>query len=185
MATTTRQLTYDDLANIVTERESDRLELIDGVVYVTPAPRPVHQLIVTNLIWLLRPVIRGQRLGLLYASPVDVRLSPHDVVQPDVLFIEQERLSILTDVAIEGPPDLVVEILSPGTRGRDLGAKRDLYARTGVREYWLIDPDARTIEVLALRAGRYETIAPDAAGTFHSALLPGLAVDPDVVFDLD
>src|SRR5690349_10292687 len=129
MAPTIQKLTYDALASIVTERESDRIELIDGVAYVTPAPRPVHQLIVTNLMGILLPVVRGRRLGMLYASPVDVRLSPHDLVQPDLLFIARDRLSIMTDVAIEGPPDLVAEILSPGTRERDLGVKRDLYAR--------------------------------------------------------
>jgi Uma2 family endonuclease len=185
MATTIQKLTYDVLASIVTERESDRIELIDGVAYVTPAPRPVHQLIVTNLIGILLPVIRGRRLGMLYASPVDVRLSAHDLVQPDLLFIARDRLSIMTDVAIEGPPDLVVEILSPGTRERDLGAKRDLYARAGVREYWVIDPEARTIAMLGLYDGRYEAIPADAAELVQSALLPGLAVDPAAVFDLE
>ncbi|HEU0115768.1 MAG TPA: Uma2 family endonuclease [Thermomicrobiales bacterium] len=169
----------------MTEREGDRVELIDGVAYVTPAPRPVHQFIAQNLNRLLDRHIQAGKLGQLATAPVDVRLSETDVVQPDLLFISQARLSIAGDVAIEGAPDLAVEILSPGTRGRDLGAKRDLYARAGVREYWLIDPVAGTIAMLTLRDGRYEAIPADAAGAFHSALLPGLVVDPPAVFDLD
>ncbi len=185
MATTTRRLTYDDLAAVVTERDGDRLELIDGVLYVTPAPRPVHQLVLENLYSLLERHVRAAGLGRVMTAPVDVRLSSFDVVQPDLLVIRRERLSMVGDIAIDGAPDLVVEILSPGTRDRDLGVKRELYARSGVREYWLVDPAARTIVLLTLRDGRYEAITPGAAGTFHSALLPGLAVDPDAVFDLD
>jgi Uma2 family endonuclease len=179
-----RQLTAADLASIVTEREGDRVELIDGVAYVTPAPRPSHQFIAQNLNRLLDRHIQAGKLGRLAAAPLDVRLSDHDVVQPDLIFIARERLAIIGDVAIEGAPDLVVEVLSPGTRERDLGAKRDLYARAGVREYWLVDPPARTIEILSLEGGAYVPVPPDAAGLAQSALLPGLTFDAEAVFDL-
>ncbi|HEU5432296.1 MAG TPA: Uma2 family endonuclease [Thermomicrobiales bacterium] len=184
MATTLRKLTYDDLAAIVTERESDQIELIDGVVYVTPAPRPAHERISQNINYLLERFVRPGDIGWMFTAPVDVRLSDHDVVQPDLLFIREDRLHIVGDVTINGAPDLVVEILSPGTRARDLGAKRDLYARSGVREYWLVDPEARTIVMLTLRGGRYEEISADAAGALHSALLPGLVVESTAVFAL-
>jgi Uma2 family endonuclease len=185
MATAVRQLTYAHLASIVTEREGDRVELIDGVVYVTPAPKPSHQFIAQNLNSLLDRHIRAGNLGRLATAPLDVRLSDHDVVQPDLLFIARERLSIVGEAVIEGAPDLVAEILSPGTRERDLGVKRDLYARAGVREYWLIDPSEQTIDVLALAGSTYVAVPPDAAGVTRSALLPGLTLDPEAVFKLD
>ncbi len=185
MATTLRKLTYDDLASIVTERESDQVELIDGVAYVTPAPRPRHGRISQNLNYMLEQFVRSADIGWVFTAPVDVRLSDHDVVQPDLFVILRERLRIVGDVTVNDAPDLVAEILSPGTRDRDLGVKRDLYARAGVREYWVIDPEARTIEMLALRDGRYERISPDAAGVYRSALLPGLVLDPAAVFDLE
>ncbi|HET7093868.1 MAG TPA: Uma2 family endonuclease [Thermomicrobiales bacterium] len=185
MATTLRKLTYDALASIVTERESDQLELIDGVAYVTPAPTTSHQSTSQNLNYLLETHVRPNNLGRVFAAPVDVRLSAHDVVQPDLIVITRERLQIIEERLVEGPPDLVVEILSPGTRDRDLGVKRDLYARSGAREYWVIDPVARTIAMLALRDGRFEEISADAAGMLRSALVPGLVVDPAAVFDLD
>jgi Uma2 family endonuclease len=185
MATAADRLTYAHLASIVTEREGDRVELIDGVVYVTPAPRPSHQLILDNLYYMLAHHVRDAGLGRIIAAPVDVRLSHHDVVQPDLIFIRRERMTIIGDVAIDGAPDLVVEILSPGTRARDLSVKRDLYARAGVREYWVIDPPARTIEMFALEAGTFAVVPSDAAGVARSALLPGLTLDPEVVFKLD
>jgi Uma2 family endonuclease len=177
-------LTAADLASIVTEREGDRVELIDGVAYVTPAPRPSHQVILDNLYSRLGQHVRAAGLGRVLTAPVDVRLSEHDVVQPDLLFIVRGRLAIIGDAAIEGAPDLVVEVLSPGTRERDRGMKRDLYARAGVREYWLVDPPARTVEILSFEGGAYVPVPPAAAGFAQSALLPGLTLDPEEVFDL-
>jgi Uma2 family endonuclease len=185
MATAADRLTYAHLASIVTEREGDRVELIDGVVYVTPAPGTSHQSILEKLVYWLGLYVRSNELGRIFFAPVDVRLSPHDVVQPDLLFIDRTRLAIITERSIEGAPDLVVEILSPGTRERDRGAKRALYARFGVREYWLLDPSMQTIEVLALAAGDAVAVPPDAAGFAQSALLPGLTLDPEAVFKLD
>ncbi|HEU5433575.1 MAG TPA: Uma2 family endonuclease, partial [Thermomicrobiales bacterium] len=179
-----RPLIYADLGSVVTEREGDRLELIDGVLYVTPAPRPAHQMVLDNLYFRLGLHVRSKGLGRVLTAPLDVRLSDTDVVQPDLLFISQARLSIAGEVAIDGAPDLVVEILSHGTRERDRGAKRDLYARVGVREYWLVDPRSHTIEVLSLQGGAYVAVPPDAAGVAHSALLPGLTLDPAAVFNL-
>ena len=97
-------------------------------------------------------------LGLVLDAPIDVRLTPDNVLIPDVMFIARDRLHIIGPKAIDAPPDLVVEILSPGTRQRDLATKRTLYARFGVQEYWIVDPDARSVTVLTLAGDHYEEV---------------------------
>ena len=95
----------------------------------------------------------------MYIAPFDVVLSDTDVVQPDILFVSNERMGIVTEDNIQGAPDLVIEILSPSTAERDRTFKRSLYARHGVREYWLVDPDARSVEVLVLGEGHFEIVS--------------------------
>ena len=150
MATTVKRLTYDDLESIPQEREGDRHEIIDGELVVTPSPIPNHESITQNIPWALSQVVRKNKLGRLYTAPVDVRLSPDNVLIPDIIFVARERRQIVGAKVIEAAPDLVVEILSPGTRRRDLGVKRGLYARFGVREYWIVDPDERSVTVLVV-----------------------------------
>ena len=120
-------------------------------------------------------------LGRVYASPIRVRLSERDIVQPDLLYIERDRLAIVTDDLIEGPPDIVVEIFSPSTRSKDRNEKAKLYARFGVREYWQVDPRHRSVAVLILTDGAYEP-RPTDDGVARSAVLPGLVVDLAALF---
>ena len=165
------------------ESETKRYELLGGELVMAPAPKPYHQDILRNLLRILDAYLRIQSAGKLYPAPIDVILSEEDVVQPDILFISQQRLGIIHEEAIHGAPDLHIEILSPATAGRDRTLKRTLYARHGVREYWLVDPETKTIEVLRLGpqgyqlAGRYER-----GQTLRSPLLSGLAVLLDEVF---
>ena len=182
MATTIRHYIYDDLESIPREREGDRHEIIDGRVIVTPAPIPYHQEISGNISEPLRSFVRARRLGKVYYAPVDIRLTPDNVLIPDIVFIARDRLHIVGPKTIDAAPDLVVEILSPGTRQRDLTVKRELYARFGVQEYWIVDPETETLTVhrwtpdgylIALRAARGETVRAEpfdaieiAVGTF-------------------
>ena len=109
-------------------------------------------------------------------------LSPHRVTQPDVAFISKERLGIVTKT-INGPVDLAAEVISLGDRNRDRIEKRDLYEQYGVREYWLIDPEAQTVEVLHLESGRYQLIMRCTPGqTAASRLLPGFEVEVAALF---
>jgi Uma2 family endonuclease len=131
------------------------VELIEGEFVMSPSPGFRHQDLIANLLIALKQHADARHLGEVIVSPMDVILSDEIVLQPDLLFIRNERLGIIKD-RVEGAPDLVIEILSPSTSDRDRFIKRDLYARFGVAEYWIVDPDARTIEVSALRGAKYE-----------------------------
>ena len=162
--------------------EGDRKELIEGDFYVVPAPSIRHQTVSANLGLELRQMVRRNRLGTLLLAPTDVVLSQESVVQPDILFVSNERRGIITEANVSGAPDLVVEILSPSTAERDRELKLDLYARHGVREYWIVDPDEETVEVMELEAAGASDVRRYDGGLVESALLPGLAISLADVF---
>ena len=150
--------TYEDYKTL-TASTDQRYELIDGDLYMAPSPTVTHQVISMNLVFLLEQHARETRCGRVLAAPLDVVLGEGDkrsVVQPDILFISNERENVVTEVEIAGAPDLIVEILSPGTAARDRGLKRALYARSGVREYWIVNPKLESIEVFSLGTRGYE-----------------------------
>ncbi len=176
------KFTVEDYRNLP-ESETKRYELLGGELVMAPAPIPYHQIISMNIVRWLDGYARRSRLGVVLYSPIDVTLSEEDVVQPDILFISSERKGIIHEDAIHGAPDLVIEILSPATAARDRSFKRTLYARSGVQEYWLVDPDSQSVEVLSLGpqgyqlAGRYEKDQ-----TLRSPLLAGLSIALNEVF---
>lgn len=180
-ATTVPRLTYDDLDLIPQERAGDRHELFDGVLIVTPSPIPHHQIVSGNAYSLFDRVIRPNDLGQLFTAPIDVKFAPRAVTVPDLVFVGRDRLHIVGPKAIEGVPDLVVEILSPSTRRRDLGRKRGLYERFGVREYWIVDPKARALTVFVLEDGQYRPLSI-VNGVVRSTVVPGLVVDVASLF---
>ena len=183
MATTSTRLTYDDLDAIPQERPGDRHELIDGELVVTPSPIPAHQLVSRNLFRHLDRYISAGNLGETIYAPVDIRLTPDNVLIPDIVFIAKDRLHVIGPRAVDAPPDLVVEILSPGTRQRDLTVKRDLYAQFGVREYWVVDPAARTVEVLERFGNSYQPVPLAEDGTIQSRVLPEFRLTLETVFE--
>lgn len=176
---THRPLTYDDLAALPEPTDGKRHEIIDGEHYVTASPFTKHQRVAVNLTLALGNFVEDHESGELLIAPTDVVFSSINVVVPDLLYIARERLEIVTEKNIQGAPDLVVEILSPSTRKRDLGIKRALYERVGVREYWLVDPAPETIQVYRLDAAGFQptTILSAAAGdVLTTPLLPGFEV---------
>lgn len=183
MATTIKRLTYDDLESIPQEREGDRHEIIDGELIVTPAPAPPHQFASRNVFRRLDRHVSRARLGEVLFAPVDIRLTPDIVLIPDIIFIAKDRLHIVGPKTVDAAPDLVVEILSPGTRQRDLTVKRDLYARFGVREYWIVDPDRRTVEVLELVGDAYRLVPLLEGSVIQSRVLPELRLTLEMVFE--
>lgn len=139
MAIAPPRYTEQDLED-VREVTADRVELLEGEIVVTPAPSPRHQDVVGNLYSLFRGAIREAGMGVVYIAPLDVVLSEDTIVQPDVVVVLRDRRPMLTERRIEGAPSLVVEVMSPTTGVRDVVEKREIYARYGVPEYWLVDP---------------------------------------------
>jgi Uma2 family endonuclease len=174
-----RPLTIDDLADF--PDDGMRREIVTGELVVTPAPTPVHQIISGRLITLLTRYVEDNKLGYVFPAPVDVRLSPHDIVEPDIVFVSNERKDMVLATCIEGPPDLVVEVLSPSTRRMDLVRKRALYARSGISEYWIVDPERRTLEIHRLLDGMYQVMASE-QGVHRSVVISGLEIDAAVLF---
>jgi Uma2 family endonuclease len=172
------------VADYMTAPEDRRYQLLDGEMIVAPSPTDKHQAVVGEIFVALHQFVAAHSLGLVRIAPYDVVLSNHDVVQPDILFVSNRRSHIVTAANIQGAPDLIVEVLSPGTREYDRGYKRTLYARHGVREYWLVDPDAERVEVLVEGgdAGLTPAAAYGRADTLVSPLLPGLSLNLSRVF---
>ena len=165
--------------------DDERWELLDGELIMPPAPATRHQRIQIKLGSRLFQFVEEAGLGQIYLAPTDVVLSDNDVVQPDLLFISTERLNIVTPANIQGAPDLVVEILSPATGDRDRGYKSELYARHGVKEYWMLGTDPDTVSVLLLQENRYEVFGTLGPGeTLQSPTLQGFSIAVDDIFAL-
>lgn len=170
-----RLYTYDELVAEMPETNQPH-ELWEGVLTMSPTPSFLHQEIAFRFHRTLDDWVAAHQLGKVIGAPIDMVLSPHRAVQPDVAFIAQDRLAIIQRV-IMGPADLVAEVVSLGGRSRDRIEKRDLYEQHGVKEYWIIDPEPETVEVLALVNGRYELVKRSLPGeTAASRLLPGFEV---------
>ena len=172
--------TYEDYAQLP---EGAPYQLIDGELVMSPSPTPTHQRILRHLSVALHLFVKEHDLGEILFAPMDVYLSDIDTPQPDLLFIAKARLDIIGEKYIEGAPDLVMEILSPSTAYYDLKKKKRLYESSGVKEYWIVDPEAREIEVYTFVDGRFELFAREAdQGPIPSKLLAGFSVDLDAVF---
>lgn len=152
-------------------------ELWDGEIVMSPAPSFFHQEIVCRFYKLLDAWVSRHNLGKVAVSPLDMVLTPRRVVQPDVVFVSTERLHII-QTRMMGAADLVAEVVSPESRRRDRIDKRDLYEQHGVKEYWLLDPEAGTVEVLHLTRGEYQLVGRWRSGeTAESRLLEGFRVN--------
>jgi Uma2 family endonuclease len=180
-----RRLTYDDFL-LFPERDGLRHEIIDGVHYVTAAPNLRHQ----DLIGRLHLAI-GNFLGIhpgigrCFLSPVDVIFTIHDIVEPDLVFVAAEQAAILTEQNIEGPPAIVVEVVSKSTRKRDERIKKELFDRGDVREYWIVDPDRSQVVVHRRNNAGFNALTPLTAGggaVLTSPLLPGFSLSMSELF---
>ncbi|MCK9905706.1 Uma2 family endonuclease, partial [Frankia sp. Cpl3] len=160
----------------------ERYELIEGIRYdCKPSPTVDHQLLVGELSALLRTTCHQQ--GIILIAPMDVYLDEDNVVQPDVIYIAEERVQIVTRRRIEGVPDLVAEIISPSTGSRDKTRKKALYARFGVKEYWIVDPHIRTIDQFVLDGNTYHLLATYAPGdTLLSEQFACVSIDLTTLF---
>jgi Uma2 family endonuclease len=167
------KFTYEDLKLIPPDR--NRYEIVDGELFVSPAPRPLHQRITGNIFAALHQHVRQLRLGEVFVAPVDVVFAKGTVLEPDVLFISSSRLHYIGEDNLSGPPDLAVEVISESTKRLDREVKLKQYARYGVSEYWMVDPDGNGVEVFRLKEEEYELAERLGFGdTLTSPLFPGL-----------
>lgn len=163
--------------------DGHRYEIINGVLYMAPAPTLGHQASNLRFARYLMQYVEDAGLGRVFPAPVDVELAPNVVVQPDVVVVLNANLDILMPERIIGAPDLVVELASPGTAGYDRRQKQDAYARAGVSEYWIADPLARTVEVLRLNEGAYRSLGVfTGQAQLPSTVVPGLPVPVERFF---
>ena len=169
-------LTYDDYCLLPNDR--NRYEILDGELSVTPAPRTRHQSISSTFTGFLPTISWPTSLATSFLpAPTDLILAPTTIVQPDLIFVGSDRRHIVTERAIEGPPTLLIEILSPTTHRTDRLTKAQLYAKHQVPHYWLVDPDQRTIEAYELARDHYDLAASARdAEVFAPSLFPGLSI---------
>jgi len=172
--------TVDDFMKLP---EGTLAELIDGEIFMSAAPRVPHQGVILNLAFALKTFSDKGHFGRVVLSPMDVHLPSGDIVEPDLIFIRRENLAIIKDW-VRGVPDLLVEVLSPSHPERDLIVKRGLYARNGVGEYWIIDPDDRSVQVLKLSGNRYEPAGyRKGSQELVTDLLPGMKLIVESLFE--
>ena len=178
------KLTYDDF--VLFPDDGKRHELIDGEHYVTASPNIRHQQILLELAFLIRQWLEEHRVGRVFMAPLDIVLSTFDVVEPDLLYLSHERAAaVLTAQHLRGAPELVVEIGSPSTRQRDETIKRHLYARSGVSEYWFVDPELDVVRVYLRDSETFtrpQELSREAGDTLTTPLLPGLALPLSRIF---
>lgn len=171
--TSTRpKLTYADYIQI--PEDGMLHEIIDGAHYMNPAPSIYHQIIAKRLFLALHSQLEPSNKGVVFFAPCDVQLSPHDIVQPDIVVVLSKHMHIITPTKIKGTPDLVIEILSPSTEERDRQLKKDQYLAAGVPEYWIVDPFEHTVDQLALENGEYK-LRPEAS-VLELSVIPNVKV---------
>jgi Uma2 family endonuclease len=178
------KLTYDDF--VLFPDDGKRHELIDGEHYVTPSPNTRHQRIVGSLYLLIANWLEARPIGQIFLAPYDVVFSEFDVVEPDLLYLSNERAaSVITPLHARGVPELVIEIASKGTRRRDETIKRRLYEKAGVSEYWVVDPEIDAVRIYRRendRFGRPIELSREAGDVITTPLLPGLDLSLGRVF---
>jgi Uma2 family endonuclease len=178
------KLTYEDF--VLFPDDGKRHELIDGEHYVTPSPGTSHPRISGNLHWLIRSYLEQRPVGEVFYAPYDVVFSNVDVVEPDLLYLSRERAAtVMTEKHVRGAPELVVEIASKGTRKRDETIKRRLYERSGVDEYWVVDPQLESIRVYRREGaayGRAAELSCEQNDVLETSLLPGLRIPLALIF---
>jgi len=184
LSTKKKRYTYKDYQELP---EGAPYQLINGDLVMTPAPNTYHQRISKRLEKELL-ILEERGAGEVLYAPTDVYFSETETYQPDILFITKERLAIIGEQRIEGAPDLIMEILSPSTAYYDLKAKMRVYENSGVREYWVIDPMEKSIEIYQNKEGSFLLVekavleSKSGKGSVSSRLFSSLKIDLKAVF---
>ncbi len=177
------EFTYEDYLQL--PDDGKRYEIIDGELYMSTAPTTNHQKIVRNFLFALTLYLKRHPIGEVIPAPLEVFFSQTNLAQPDIVYISNERLNIIKPEHVKGAPDLVIEVLSPGTEKRDRTVKLKLYAKFGVREYWMAKEKTATVEVLRLQEGKLVPVARlRKSDVLTSPLLPGLESPLAEIFNI-
>ena len=178
------KLTYDDY--LLFPDDGKRHELIDGEHYVTPSPNTKHQRVSGNLHLVIATWLEDHAIGRIFYAPFDVVFSKFDVVEPDLLYLSNERMAeVVTPQHVRGAPNLVIEIGSPGTRQRDETIKKRLYEKSGVDEYWVVDPETDVVRVYRREDSgfaRVRELSREAGDVLTTPLLSGLELPLSRIF---
>jgi Uma2 family endonuclease len=174
-----KKYTYEDYIKISDDK---RYELINGELIMTPLPVPKHQRVSRKIEFILEKFVSGNNLGEVFYAPCDVYLDNENVVQPDILFISKDRLDIIGEKNIQGAPDLVVEIISENSVYRDMVQKKKLYAKFNVKEYWIVIPEEKEVEVYILEGGVHRLYKTYKVDILESASLKGLKIGLKGIF---
>lgn len=179
-ATSQKPHTYQDYCSLP---EGSPYQLIGGELVLTPAPGTYHQVVSMKLELQMASFVLNHDLGLVLYAPVDVYLGETETYQPDVVFISRERMPIIEPARINGAPDLVVEILSPATAYYDLRKKYKTYEKCGVKEYWVVDPEEKSVQLFTLVGGKF-TLDQEAEGEgeIASRVIQGLRISLPSIF---
>lgn len=181
MTTALHLYTWDDIKDL--PESHGRTEIVDGDLVISPTPNGPHQGICTELGCSLGLFIEQHELGEFYSCALHTILDTHVHYEPDLCFVSKDRLDIIQENYIDGPPDLIIEVISEGNRTHDTVVKFGHYEKYGVKEYWLVDQRDRLIAVHSLRNGQYERLGAFAPGdTLQTEILKGLTLDPAYVF---
>ena len=187
MEVVAKKITYQEFKEMeFDENDTSWYELINGELVRKHSPTISHQNIADNILIAMKTYARQKKLGKVFSAPLDTVLDDGNVYHPDVLFVKKDRYHILdeTEEVIIGAPDLVVEVLSKSTAIYDRGDKKDIYEKYGVREYWLIDPKSKTIEVYNFESERFRLKQlADETGTAHSEVLEGFKIELAKIFE--
>ena len=179
MSTVVKKWTYDDLAAM--PEDNVVREILDGELVVAASPVTKHQRIVRRLLYEIEHYLRSHPIGEVFVSPFDTVFAIDNVCSPDILFVSNERSSIITAKNIQGAPDFVVEVLSEGTWRNDEIRKRGIYERFGVDEYWIVDPEIDTVRIHR-RQGRALVLVASAKDVLTTPIFPGLTLEVAPLF---
>ena len=177
------KFTYDDYRQL--PDDGKRYEIIDGELYMATTPTTNHQIIADRFLVVLSNYLERHPIGIAISAPLEVFLSATNLAQPDVMFISKDRLHIIKPTQIKGAPDLVIEVLSPSTEKRDRTVKLKMYAKFGVREYWMAKEKTATVEIFRLQEGKLILVARlGKSDVLTSPLFPGLEIPLAKIFNL-
>ena len=175
-----KQATY---ADYLKTPEGGKFQLIAGEILEMTSPSLYHQRIITKLSTIINNFLLNHSIGEVFVAPLDVYFSDTEVYQPDILILLNESFSKMKENKIEGAPDLVVEVLSPSTAYYDLKHKKSIYEKQGVREYWIVDPIEKTLEIFELQNGKFISTGELSKNEIaKSKLISGMEVGLDIIF---